>query len=394
MRAKMEQSTVAHHHVLYRDPFSYCAHPHLIAAASDNWLLVFTHSVRRNIVLHPPQDPFYCNMMMRSCDEGQSWSVPSIVPAYRWHGVECAGLTKLSSGTILLNQWVFDWHTLAFAEANLDPSDYKRSDELMSVDAMASELADWTPDPGSIATKYPWARGSGETWIHRSIDAGLTFTKTTRIDTSPYSGGYGMRGAIELGNGEITLPLSDVPHYRNIFVVRSNDSGESWSAAQHVAGGEGHEFEEPAPLLLRSGHIIMMLRDNVTRILHCVRSLDGGQSWSAPAPTGIMDYPAHLLELPDGGIACVTGRRTTPFGIMLYFSEDGGKSWSFNRPIIVRTGLPSRDLGYPTMARREDGSLFVAYYAQDSDGITGLHASIFEPHLLARADQGKLHGGN
>ena len=394
IKAQAAELAAVEHHVLHRDPFVYCAHPHLIAAEPDNWLLVFTHSIRRSIVLHPPQDPFYCNMLMRSSDEGRNWSAPSIAPDFRWRGVECAGLTRLGAGTIMLNQWVFDWHTLAFAEANLDPNDYRRSDELMSVDAMASELSDWTPDPASIATKYPWARGSGETWIHRSIDDGRTFTQTTRIDTSPYSGGYGMRGAIVLGNGDIILPLSDVPHYRSVFIVRSRDGGESWSTAQHVAGGEGHAFEEPAPLLLRSGRIVMMLRDNVTRILHCVHSPDGGQSWSATAPTGIMDYPAHLLELPDGRIACVTGRRTPPFSIMLYVSEDSGKNWNFNRPMSVRSGLPNRDLGYPTMALRKDDSLFVVYYAQDNDGITGLHASIVGPHLLEYANQRELHGEN
>ncbi len=394
MEAMVVAPEAVEHKVIHRDPFTYCAHPHLVAATHDNWLLVFTQSVRRNLVLHPPQDPFYCNMLMRSSDEGRSWSGPSIVPGFRWHGVECAGLTSLKSGRILLNQWRFDWHTLASAETNLRPNEYKRPEDLMSADAMAAELADWIPDRASIATRFPWARGSGETWIHRSDDGGRTFVKAARIDTSPYSGGYGMRGGIELDEGEIILPLSDVPHYRNVFIVRSRDGGESWSASQHVAGSDGHAFEEPAPLLLSSGRIVMMLRDNVTRILHCVHSLDGGGSWSVPAPTGITDYPAHLLELPDRRIACVAGRRVAPFGVMLYVSEDGGVSWNSSRPTSVRTGLPNRDLGYPTMAIRQDGSLFVAYYAQDRDCITGLHASIVGPHLLGHANQKESHGGN
>jgi len=59
-------------------------------------------------------------------------------------------------------------------------------------------------------------------------------TAQTSIDRSrskpaTFSGGYGMRGAAELPNGDLLLPLSDVPHYRRIFVVRSSDGGESWS---------------------------------------------------------------------------------------------------------------------------------------------------------------------
>ena len=86
------------HQTIHRDPHAYCAHPHLAVAANDNWLLVFNQSRRRAGVLHPPQDPLYCNVLMRSADEGRSWSAPSVVPGFGWQGVECAGLTPLRSG--------------------------------------------------------------------------------------------------------------------------------------------------------------------------------------------------------------------------------------------------------------------------------------------------------
>ncbi|WP_162914308.1 exo-alpha-sialidase [Taklimakanibacter lacteus] len=370
------------HRLLHRDPFAYCAHPHLIAARPDNWLMVFTQSRRRDIVLHPPQDPFYCNMLMRSEDQGRSWTTPSIIPGFRWQGVECAGLTALRSGKILLNQWRFDWYPLDHARAHLKPEDYVSSEHLMGPEAMAAELSDWAPESQTIAERFPWARGGGETWIHTSDDGGRSFARSVRIDTAPFSGGYGMRGGVELPDGEVILPLCDVPQYRNVFIVRSLDSGESWSQAELVAGGEGHEFEEPAPLLLRSGRLIMLLRDNLTRILHLVHSDDGGRSWSAACATGIIDYPAHLLELPDGRIACVTGRRAPPFGITLHISEDEGETWPADRPIMVRSGLPNRDLGYPTMALRPDGDLFIAYYAQDVSGVTGIQASLLKKEVI------------
>jgi BNR repeat-like domain len=360
--------------VIHSDAFAYSAHPHLVATAS-NWLLVFTQSRRRAGVLHPPQDPLFTNMLVRSSDEGRTWSAPSFVPDFGWQGVECAGLTALSSGAVLLNQWRFNWHTLAWAEAHLASYDYTRPEVLVGAQTMAAELGEWTPDQATISEQFPWARAGGETWVHRSNDGGRTFPLSTRIDVQPFSGGYGMRGGVEIG-GEIVLPLSDVPNYRAVFTVRSRDGGESWSKPDLVAAGDGHAFEEPAPLLLRSGRILMLLRDNVTRILHMVRSDDGGVTWSAPRPTGIADYPADLTELSDGRIVAVCGRRRPPFGITLYLSEDGGDSWSAERPVFVRSGLPSRDLGYPSLALRSDGGLFVAYYAQNREGVTGIHASV------------------
>jgi hypothetical protein len=124
--------------------------------------------------------------------------------------------------------------------------------------------------------------------------------------------------------------------------------------------------------------------------MHEVHSDDGGVSWSAPAGTGIADYPADLVELSDGRIACVAGRRRPPYGVTLYLSEDGGLSWSADRPLFIRTDLPNRDLGYPTAALRSDGSLFVAYYAQDGDGVTGIHANVLPAGW--NHDQGAHHG--
>lgn len=375
--AHSTESWIAHQTV-HSDPYAYSAHPHLAAAANDNWLLVFTQSRRRAGVLHPPQDPLYVNMLMRSADEGRSWSAPSVVPDFGWSGVECAGLTVLRSGAVLLNQWCFAWHTLAQAEAHLPSGSYARPENLVGAEAMASELADWTPQQGSIAQQFPWARAGGQTWVHRSLDGGATFIESVSVDTAPFSGGYGMRGAVEV-NGTIVLPLSDVPNYRSVFIVRSQDGGLSWSPPTLIASGEGHAFEEPAALALRGGRIIMLLRDNVSRNLHAVHSTDNGCSWSKPVATGIADYPADLVELEDGRIACVAGRRRAPYGITLYISRDEGRTWNSDDPVAVRSDLPNRDLGYPSVALRSDGSLFIVYYAQDGAGTTGIHASVLRP---------------
>jgi BNR/Asp-box repeat. len=375
-----------HHSVVFRDPHAYSAHPHLAVTGNGDWLLLFTQAPRRQGVLHPPQDPLYRNLLVRSCDEGRSWTAPSPVPGFGWHGMECAGLTPLRSGGVLVNQWKFHWYTRAHAQAYLPPGSYLLAEDLMDTAAMGAELSDWQPNPTTLS-QYQWARGDGETWVHLTMDGGATFTRSTRVNTSPFSGGYGMRGGFEI-DGEVVLPLCDVPNWRQIFVIRSRDGGETWSPPSLVATGEQHAFEEPCPLVLGSGRVLMMLRDNSTRVLHMVSSLDGGMTWSAPAPTSITDYPADLLELEDGVIVCVAGRRRPPYGIFLYISEDEGRHWYPEHGVAVRADLPNRDLGYPSLARRADGSLFVLYYAQDAEGVTGIHATV-----LRLAKEGTAYGG-
>jgi hypothetical protein len=369
------RAEIIDHRLIYRDPYAYCAHPHMVALGRRDWLLVFNRVVRRAVILHPPQDPEYTNVLMRSGDEGRSWSAPTVVPGYEWHGVECAGLTATSSGRLLLNQWRFQWYPLPAARALAPAVQAVGPRALMEPLAGSRDLDVWAPEPDSVGALFPWARGGGETWVHISDDRGKTFRASQRIDTSPFSGGYGMRGALELPDGELLLPLSDVPNYRVIFAVRSRDGGESWSPPTLVAEEAGREFEEPAGLLLASGRILLMLRENASGILHAVHSDDRGQSWSAPVATEMRDYPAHLLHLGDGRIACVAGRRHPPYGVRIYLSEDGGASWDLEHPVIVRDDLPNKDLGYPTAALRRNGELMVVYYGQDRDGVTGIHAT-------------------
>jgi len=365
------------HVVIHRDPFAYCAHPHLARLTDGTWLLVFNRSVRRRFILHPPQDPHFYNVTMRSEDEGRTWTVPEVAPGYDWHGVECAGLTTLGSGSVLLHQWRFRWHPLAAARQRADARDLVFPENLAAGLAASREL-DAPRDIGASSdAMLPWARGNGGTFVHRSRDGGRTWAETHEIETRPYSGGYGPRGAVELASGQLLLPLSDVPEYRRIFAVRSVDGGHRWTAPAPVAAEEGCWFEEPAPLVLPSGRILVLLRENHTRELHQVESTDDGQTWSPPRPTGIAGYPAHLTLLPDGRILCVYGHRRPDYAIHAVVSQDEGRRWEIWDTRVVRGGLPNGDLGYPTSTVTTAGVVFTVYYCQDGTGVTGIEATTY-----------------
>jgi hypothetical protein len=285
------------------------------------------------------------------------------------------GLTALPDGSALLNQWRFRWYSYtappdrAHEPLAKGPAGLLRG--LLGSDEIPSELPGGATEPERL---MPWIRGGGELSVWRSTDDGLTWPHCSRVDTQPFAGGYGTRGAVVLPDGDLLLPLCDPPFYERTFTVRSRDGGRSFSPARGVAEMAGRAFEEPAPVLLEDGPILMLPRENVSHSLFAVRSVDGGDTWSAPTPTGIHCYPAHLLRLSDGRIATVAGRRRAPFGISVFPADRKGLRFEVERPLIVRSGLPNKDLGYPTAIDRPGGTLFIAYYYRDQDDVTAVHA--------------------
>jgi BNR repeat-like domain len=367
----------AEHRIVHRDPFAYCAHPHAVALPGGDWLVVFNRAPRRPFILHPPEEPEFRNVLVRSSDGGATWSAPVVVPGYEWQGVECAGLTALAGGRVLLNQWRFRWYPLPAARWLAASEDLVFPRELIE-GLIASPEHEAEPGLRSMAEALmPWARGNDGTYVHLSDDEGATWPRIVKIDTAPFSGGYGMRGAIELPDGTLLLPLSDVPNYERVFVVHSSDHGESWAPPIAAASEPGKAFEEPCALVLPSGRILMLLRENRSRYLHQVISDDGGRSWSRPKATPIDGYPPHLLLLADDRILCTYGYRRRNYSIRSVLSGDGGKTWDVGQTFVIGGGLASRDLGYPCTLQAEGGRLVSVYYAQGADAVTSIHSVSF-----------------
>jgi hypothetical protein len=364
--------------VLFKDLYSYLAHPFCTKIDEKNWILVFNQTVRRDVILHPPEDPRYYNMVSLSTDEGETWSTPVASPDFYWHGVECASITVLENGCLLLNQWHFDWLPLEKARAEVIRDDLVFPTTWGGELHLNAELPTNYLIPENPENLFPWARGNGGTYIHISDDGGNTWSKTVKITTSPFSGGYGMRGGIQLPGGKVILPLCDVPQYEKVFIVTSIDNGFTWSAPSLIADVAGLKFEEPAIITLLNGEILVLLRENTGRKMYQLRSKDLGLTWSDPEPNGIDGYPAHLLQLPNGDILCTYGYRNSPYGIRIVISQDMGSTWNVSEFLTVVDGLPNKNLGYPVTLMRKNGTFNTIYYSQNSDGTTSINSASFQ----------------
>ncbi len=379
--------------VVFQDRHRYAMGPSMVIVPGGDLVLAFNMTTMRELSahsprqwLHPPYDPEYRNMMIRSSDGGRSWSAPRPFPDHDWHGTECPGLGVLADG-----------HLLA--------SVYRRVFLTAEAAAARKDLVGALP-----RHPYPWTNAHGGTYVHRSADGGLTWAQSVEVGTGPYISGYSNRGVVELADGTLLLPLAAAdPFYdtyckedlfwagdalgneRNpdgsvrvgksaAFVAISTDGGLSWNATREIARDPEVNFFEPAMARLRSGRLLCHLRSCVEGgdHLYQVASDDGGLSWGEPWRTPIWGFPAQVLQLPDGRVLSIYGHRRPPFGIRACASDDEGRTWDIRREIVVRDDLPNANLGYPTAVVLESGDVFTVYWGEEK-GVTSLLGSRFAP---------------
>ena len=290
-----------------------------------------------------------------------------MAPGYEWTGVECPSLSALSSGEVLLCQSRFRWAPLETARKLHAAGEgrFEVFDPAIRRNWRAPRsAADWEQSP------LPYARSDAGTFVSVSTDHGATWDVTVRLATGGYHRGYTPRPAAELPDGTVLLALGSAENDATaIYVMTSRDRGRSWSGpVTAVPRRPGRRFGEPSPLALGGGRVVLLVREDHTQHLVATESADGGATWTPARDTQIWGLPPHLLRLADGRVLCVYGHRRAPYGIRARLSEDGARTWGAE--VVVRDDLRNTNLGYPTAPQEDGGTVFVAYYAEDEDGVT------------------------
>ena len=175
----------------------------------------------------------------------------------------------------------------------------------------------------------------------------------------------------------------------------SDDNGLTWDYMAEIARDPDDDVGRTAYdrlLLLPSGRLQCYMlhlagrRDNVLVMSY---SDDGGYTWSRPKSLvrwgtspwaslsrqyawsgarrhGVRYRSPWPLQLRDGRIVVIFGRRRNPFGMGLIVSEDDGDTWSTEA--VIRADGSDGDLGYPVATQLDDGRIFTAYYFMEDDG--------------------------
>jgi len=262
-------------------------------------------------------------------------------------------------------------------------------------------------------TAYEGYPDSIHSYIHRSTDNGMTWTRTkVLIDgelrhEAPYKEHWTVlvRNIVELPDGTLLLgvsltglPPSNIAHV-NAYMWKSTDGGVTWEQNRPVTVLEHYEdkwcgfFDEGFIYRQASGRLLYWHRCNGESPMHDMHdgrvrptgtdqvdrltwyeSSDDGMTWSRRGDFGDYGqmYP-RVLKLRDGRLLMTYTQRDLlhPLGLRARLSYDDGDTWDFDSDQIMIEGFTpwgiSSGGGFGGTVQIEDSTLVSCYSWRDSD---------------------------
>lgn len=322
------------------DRHEYCAWPAITRTANGDILVTYCRSDEH-------MGPSGAILAVRSRDEGQTWSSPTVVRDSLLDDREC-GITRLSDGRLLVHVW--STHHTREAYGKMREFSYEPD----VIESWLSQVA---------CREYLHAADQRGGWMMVSVDDGATWSLHG-------PGPDSIHGGIQLASGDI-LVATGREHDGTIGMECASPDDLVWTRRATFQSPDlpDRRFGEPNLVQLPTGRVLMMLRSTAVpyddespgNSLWVAWSDDEGTNWSEAQPTGLWGYPPHLLALSDGRILCSYGYRRNPYGERACISEDG-MQWDRANEVVLRDDADSSDLGYPASIELEPGRILTVYY--------------------------------
>ena len=346
MAATSPRANVHETRVISKTPDLYCGWPTLTRRSGGQLILVWSGGREQHVC------PFGRVEMMRSDDDGRSWTWPRTLLDSAIDDRD-AGVLETPGGALLVTTFTslaYDSYELAKAIAKKEADVGGWPDE---------KLARWLAAHNRLSEQQRQSE-LGQ-WMIRSTDGGVTWSKRySSLVNSPH-------GPIALSDGRLLYAgVSLWDENREVGVCESRDDGQSWQWLAKIAtrsGDHSKDYHELHAVEADDGRIVIHIRNhnktNYRETLQC-ESTDGGKSWTEPHAIGVWGLPSFLTRLSSGRLLMSYGYRRQPFGNQARFSDDHGSTWS--DPLTLSADGIGGDLGYPSTVELDDGSLLTVWY--------------------------------
>lgn len=336
--------------------FGYSAFPSVTRDADGHLLVACTG----NRIMHVC--PFGKVLILKSKDEGKTWSSPVIAVDTPLDDRD-AGILNLGKGRLLVSTFNNTRELQrAWASGDADGLDtkYFRSTESLRLLSLAylPALSDAQEEKfvGSL--------------VSISDNNGFSWREPFKVPvTAPHGPSLLHNGSlIYAGTPYYSTP--EIPGYP-ISVYRSDNYMDFYKLADIPVCPDKPDllYSEPHIIELPNGRLVLHIRmdelgkkyeDRLFTICQSV-SDDEGKTWSTPKPTGATGAPPHLLFHTSGTLISAYSRRVPGYGIQGMLSRDNGEHWDTDYYIWDKG--ENLDLGYPSSVELDNGDVFTVFYA-------------------------------
>jgi hypothetical protein len=167
--------------------------------------------------------------------------------------------------------------------------------------------------------------------FQKSTDNGVTWD-SARVITSAFSVSSACSAPVlDLGGGVMIMPVYGIDSTKYLAkLLRSTDSGDTWSVYSTIATNAGKDYTEPFIIKLADDSLLATIRCDTDSIIYTSTSSDDGATWSALASgvTVASGRPSMILNSDSVIRMAYRGTPTTTRLVQQAQSVNSGSTWT------------------------------------------------------------------
>jgi len=352
--------------IIYSDEMFYAAFPSVVTRKDGEILCAFRRAPDRRALWGAPSythtDPNSYLVLVRSRDNGETWSKPELIFAHPLGGSQDPCMVQLVDGAIVCTS--YGWALVP--QEGLD------------------KLPD-TPKHGAFCFLGGYvlrSQDGGKSWQGPFIPPPLPGDSSKDVLGKPVPA-FNRGAMVQCRDGKLYWAVAGKDYAESrvtsVHLLISSDRGETWTYSCPVAKDDKITFNETSLIETPKGDLVAFMRtDKFEGKLAYARSTDGGRSFEHWKDGGFFGHPFYAMHLPDGRVLLVYGYRKEPFGIRAKILNAECTDIETAPEYVLRDDGGSGDIGYPWATMLPNGNVLVAYYFNIKDGTRHIAGSILK----------------